>query len=421
MAQARFLKSRWFRSFAARGGRVVVAASLTVVIVGTITGCASLHRQHSSFSDMWDPGLEVRFPGAIPETGDETENGSEGGEATNRVVAAPDRPLPPIHRFVRDTAAVVLWTVDQLGLTVVPRRLKGVDDRGDTTYVVAPGTYAFGYDKPGFSAVYGEASVYPVLMPRARDFIRHGSIALTPGPMGRNSVLSEADLNRARNGDVVTKVIFMAHLPTIHDRLNDIDKGLRELDRVRTSLDEQLAYWNRKLTERRLNTRYSSDFGWGVDVPAIDLALLQAIVGPERYHWRRFSEAEDKVRTYEDKLADLVPAVTRLRKERDGLKQMLNSSDVIHRTTDVTVLSASMIRDYHDPVNEVYQWRGSWGKVHFPYWYSSLSMSRLWPGLRAVPAPSATFSGSVGEVLMVVQLGDRKPFELGGNSWVINR
>ena len=183
--------------------------------------------------------MEVRFPGPIAggEATSEGEGGGKGGEARNKVVAAPDRPAPLGHRLVRDTAAVMLSMVDHMGLTVVPRPLKGVVDRGDSKYVLAPGTYAFEYDKSGFSPVFGETSVYPIFLPRARDFIRHGSIALTPGPMGRESVLTEADLNRARNGDVVTKVVFMAYLPAIRDRLNDIDRGLRELEGVRTSLE----------------------------------------------------------------------------------------------------------------------------------------------------------------------------------------
>ena len=252
-------------------------------------------------------------------------------------------------------------------------------------------------------------------------------------------MLSEADLERARSGDVVTKVIFIADTAAVRERLEDIDKGLRELGRVRTSLEEQNMYWNRKLTDRRLNTRYSSDFGWGVDVPSADLALLQAIVGPERYHWHRFSEAEDKVRTYEEQLAQLDLPERRLREERDALEHMLRSVDIMHRSHDMLVLAPSMIRPYEDPVDEVHtlrgvevwadlyrgkllvdpnDWIGPLGKVHFPYLYSSLSMGLLPPSLRPVAAPSGALSKNVGEVMMVIQVGSRRPFELGGHSWV---
>jgi hypothetical protein len=227
----------------------------------------------------------------------------------------------------------------------------------------------------------------------------------------------------------------------VRDRLDDIEKGLRDIRRLRITLEEQELYWNRKLTDRRLNTRYSSDFGWGVDVPSADLALLQAILGPERYHWHRFSEAEDKVRTYEEKIAQLDLPERRLREERDALEHMLRSVEVMHRSHNMLILAPSMIRPYEDPVNEVHgfrgtqvwadhysgklmtdlnDWIGPFGKVHFPYLYSSLSMGLLLPSVRPIVAPSAAMTKPVGEVLMVIQVGSRRPPELeAGGSWLV--
>jgi|GEM_PF-2323595 len=407
-----------------------------VLVCGALTGCASIHREKTSFWDTWDPGVEVRFPGCEPTVFEAAEC-----DVSSRVVTAPDGLAPSIPQFGRTVASVTLSAVDSSGIAIVPRKLRGIPDYGDTKYTLIPGTYAFEYDKAGFHDVYGAVNLYPVCMNRARDYIKHTSIALTPGPTDARSVMTEADLDRARSGDVVTKVVFMAHLPAVNDRLNDVGEGLRELDRVRTSLNEQLDYWQRRLRDRRLNTQYSSDFGWGVDTPSWDLALLQTIVGPERYHWHRFSEAEDKVRTYEDKLAELDAPTRRLTQERDALKKILGSVDVLHRTTDMMILTDSMVRNYHDPVDEVHRlrgtdvwadayrgkimhdvddWVGPWGKVHFPYWYSSLSMAVLGPGLRPVVAPRPALTKNIGEVLMVVQAGARRPIELGGHSWVSN-
>jgi hypothetical protein len=418
-------------------GSMVLLAAVVLATLPTLTGCASLHRETSAFGDTWDPGVEVRFPAAAPmqEQAPQGDCGPDG----QRIVAAPDVPMPPVHRLIRSAAAVTLFAVDQLGLTIVPRKVKGVPDRGDTMYTLMPGSYAFEYCAPDMQSVFGEINLYPVLTPRARDFIRHTAISVTPSPAGGEAVLNEAELERARAGDVVTKVIFIADAAAIRERLEDIDEGLREFSRLRTSLEEQESYWQRKLIDRRLNTRYSSEFGWGVDVPSADLALLQTIMGPERYHWHRFSEAEDKVRTYEKKLAELDLPEGRLREERDALEHMLRSIDVVHRSHDMLVLAPSMIRPYEDPVDEVHSlrgfevwadsyrgklmtdlndWVGPFGKLHWPYLYSALSMGLLSPGLKPIAAPSGTASKNVGEVLMVIKVGARKPPELGGHRWL---
>ncbi len=414
----------------------ILLSALAIAALPFLSGCASIQRSMPGSLEAWDPGVEIRFPACQATGGSAPASGEDDSEV--RMVAAAEVPMPPLPRFARALAAVMVFTYDQV-LSVVPRPLMAVSDLDDVKFTLIPGAYAFEYDTTGLGPVYGEIKVYPVCSPRARDFIRHSSILVTPGPSGRHSVLSDADLARVRGGDVVTKVVFMAHLPAVNDRLNDIDRGLRELARVRTSLEEQRSYWERKLADRRLNTRYSSDFGWGVDVPAVDLALLQTIVGPERYHWHRFSQAEDKVRTYEEKLAQLETPERNLEEERDALKKLLHSVDVIHRTDNLMVLAPSMIRPYHDPVYEVgglrgldvwadnYRgklpfegddWIGPLGRIHFPYLYSSLSMGGLMPGLRPVVAPSAALSKNIGEVLMVITVGARRPHQLGGHSWV---
>ncbi|MCH8966356.1 MAG: hypothetical protein IID43_01640 [Planctomycetes bacterium] len=416
----------------------VLFAAVGLVGVALPAGCASVHREFTALGETWDHAVEVRFPASQASKGEGIKMRG-APEADVEVVGAPDIPMPPVHRVVRAAAAVAVFAVDRLGFSPCSRTLLGVPDRGDTKYTLIPGTYAFEYAAGRVEPVWGEIHLYPVSTPRARDFIRHSSINLTPSPSGRGSVLSQADLDRARNGDVVTKVVFMADLGAIRDRLDKIDRGLRELDRVRKSLEEQESYWARRLTDRRMNARYSVDFGWGVDVPSGDLALLQAIVGPERYHWHRFNQAEDQVRTYEDQLAQLELPQRRLKEEREALRHMLGAARVLHRSNDLMVLTDSMIRPYKDPVHEVNNlrglqvwgdlyrdkllvepndWIGPFGKVHFPYWYSSLPNALLPPAFRPVSAPSLALTKNVGQVLMVVQVGSRRPPELGGHSWV---
>ena len=440
MAIGRSFGSSCIRSVAARLGYRAVVASVALTTGFTWTGCASL----LTYFEAYDPGVEIRFPGATSSWRESSvENSTLNTPApVSRVVAAPDIPAPPVQRLLRGAGVVAVSLLDQSGATLVSRPLIGIADHGDTKYTLIPGRYAFEYDEPIATRVFGVVDLYPVLHPRAREFIRLGSIPMTPGGGGRPSVLSKSDLDRARNGDVVSKVVFMANLPAIRDRLDDIDRGLRELDRVRTSLEEQRQYWDYKLRDRRSNARHSSDYGWGVDVPAIDLEILQMLVGPERYHWHRVSEAEDQVRTYEEKVAQLDLPQRRLTEEEHALKQILNAPHVIHRSTDRMILVSSMIRPYHDPVDEVIiargidvwadeywdkrrneldDWIGPWGRVHFPYWYSSLSMAGMAPAIRPVAAPSMALTANIGEVLLVVRIGARRPIELGGHSWASTR
>ena len=233
MRERRSFTSPSFCRLATGRGGTLFPAVVVVWAVYACGGCATVHRETLAVFDTWDPGVEVRFPAAVacdvscdesdgPCSGPsdaESDRPCRGDRPAVHKRAAPDVPMPPVHRVVRGSAAVGVFLFDQLGLRVIPRPLKGIPDRGDTKYTLIPGTYAFQYDKSGFTRLYGDVHLYPVAAPRARDFIRHVSIALTPSPVGQRSVLTDAELNRARNGDVVTKVVFLADLRAIRDRL----------------------------------------------------------------------------------------------------------------------------------------------------------------------------------------------------------
>ena len=398
------------------------------------SGCAVHHRGRPAFLAAWNPGVEIRFPAcaatshqADPDMAEASMPDTGDGFRSDELSTAPHHVGVGLGDFnVSASAAVAVHKITLLG----SRPLASEGSSAEAAYTLTPGKYAFAFCSTGFRPVYGEISIAASLTgsPRIGDFLRHSSITLTPCPTGCKSVLSASDLDMARDGEVVTKVVFMADLAAVENRLDDIDRSLREIDRVRESRQEQLTYWTRRLSDRRLNTRYSSDFGWGIDVPSADLALLQALVGPERYHWHRFSQAEDQVRTHEEFLAQLDLPERRLRDEREALRQLSGSVDILHRSGQLIVLAPSMIRPYHDPVDEVRSVRGlnvwadryrgkhpfegnDWvlgGKRLFPYWYSSLAMRGLPPGLRSIVVPSAGTTKRIGEVLMVVTIGSRR-------------
>ena len=114
----------WVRHL--RGSALLVAG---MAMLGVAVGCASVHRALPSTLDAWDPGIEVRFPGATAFTSGD-DNG-ENGEPAIDVVAAADRPMPIVHRLVRDTAAFALFAADQRALTVIPRPFKGISASAD--------------------------------------------------------------------------------------------------------------------------------------------------------------------------------------------------------------------------------------------------------------------------------------------------
>jgi len=406
MRQASLLGSLGVGSMVARPVGVLLVGSLGLGMLSLPLGCsAAHHRNRSSHSAARKYGVELQFPRSVPDRRCEPPAAEPAGEEMAELRPAPQEPSSS-----EGLAKVALCDDDKM-LPWGSRAVEGTGGEDGTSYTIRPGEYTFQYDHPSFRPVYGALQLHSVDAPRAKDFIRHASIPLTPSPSGR-SVLSEADLDQARNGDVVTRVVFVADLQAVEDRLDNIDQGLREIASVRASLKEQEAYWQRKLTERRVNSRFS-DFGWGVDVPGSNLAMLQSIVGPERYHWHRFSEAEHQVRAYEEKIARLDIPERDLKEERDALRQMLQSAEVLHRSHDLLVLAPSMNRPYHDPAGEVYgkrgtdSWYGSSRKSHHPYWSSSRVQGGMSPGMESVSAPSWAHSDAVGEVLMIVQAGAR--------------
>ena len=398
------------------GNRRTVAALMAVLCAAPVlamsTGCVRSERNKSSFRAAWKPGVEVRFPMAGP--GPALMGSSY--EMRERVIEEPygQANVVPESTYITTTTTDTGFggptgvELHELGHDAT---LVGTLDCNDLLFTLKPDQYAFSYRDRDLCPVYGVIEVYPVRLPRAKDFIRHSIFTMTPDPTGAPSVFSASELSQARNGHVITKVVFMADLAAVRKRLDTIDHDLFEFDRLRITLTEQNEYWNRKLTQRRMNTRYSSEFGWGVDIPAWDLSLLQCLVGAERYHWHRFSQAEDQVRTYERQLANIDLPQRDLAEEREALRQLMGSSGVICRTGEMLVLGCNMVRPFHDPVFEVTSLRGNPrdAELHMPYLYSSLPNKMLPPALRPILTPGKSPSRPVGEVLMVVTIGPRGP------------
>ena len=53
--------------------------AVLVAVLGSLAGCASVERGKWSFGDVWDPGVEVRFPGSIPA---DDSSGLAGGDSS---------------------------------------------------------------------------------------------------------------------------------------------------------------------------------------------------------------------------------------------------------------------------------------------------------------------------------------------------
>lgn len=409
MRNARSLRSVRIEMPTAPYVRGLMLGWVALGAVSLQVGCASHYYGKSSHGAARKYGVELLFPRSVPDHSYEEEVIVTTGPNEMVEVRVPVRTAA-----YGDIATVAMFDDDDV-LPAHGHEIDGLDDGAN--YTIRPGDYTFKYDHPSFRPVFGSVMLRKAEGPRAKDFIRHTSIPVTPSPRGR-SVLSEADLDRARNGDVVTRVVFVAHLPAVRDRLDNIDSSLRDIVRLRSTLKEQLAYWQHKQTERRVNARYS-DFGWGVDIPGSDLAILQSLMGPERYHWHRFSQAEDQVKTYAERIAKLDIPERDLKTERDALLNMLQSVDVIYRSDSLLVVSPEITRPFHDPVDEVMSkrgkdsWYGTSHKKHYPYYYSGMANNRLEPAYRSVGGPSKLISDAVGEVLMIVQAGTRPvhPFD----------
>ena len=154
--------------------------------------------------------------------------------------------------------------------------------------------------------------------------------------------------------------------------------------------------------------------------------MYQLVMGPEAYHWRRYSEADDRLRTYQEKRTSLRLPIERLREERSALRAMLGSMKILHRSGDLVMATPDMTRRYHDAVDEVTESRrtlqGPGYGLDAPYWFSEVAQTVHWPhiGAPAVIYPRLietanrmeTDTKPIGELLLVMKIGCRQPYRL---------
>ena len=291
----------------------------------------------------------------------------------------------------------------------------GARDGDYTVFALPPGNYEFEYMLPGSDdLLYGEIDVHGSCNGTVREFIRRTFVTISTGAPGGDpgftSVLTEEDLDRVRHGDMVTKLVFVADLRAIDRRLDMIERELRRIRDLETRLTGQLDYWKVKLAERRRNAFYNSEYG--VDIPAGGLALLQSAVGAETYHWVRYTEAEDKVRSYEEEIAKLALPAERLREERAALRGMLASAKVVYRRKEMMLATFRMQRQFFDITEEVTSGRdtlhGPKNTLEDPYLLSSVTKSLGYPRLLPNKTRMPKKKQDVGEVVMVMRLGLRE-------------
>ncbi len=350
------------------------------------------------------PGLEVRFF-TPPAEGPQDYRPTGKIDSWTRVVVAPLPQTPP-------------------------QKTIGVRMGNYTVNTLFPGRYEFEYLVPHRQdkLLYGEMRVYGPNSFWAQDFLRHTFLLVNPGAgmseTGHPSILTEDDLQRVLAGDVVAKVVFIADLKAVDGRIAMIDRELRRLRDEEARLATQEEYWGVKVADRRRNALYFGSYG--EDIPGLHLALYQLAIGPEAYHWKRYSEAEDEMRTYQEEIATLRLPAQRLREERSALRALQGSITVLDRRGDLVLATPNMTRRYHDPVNEVTESRRTLQgpKMDFaaPYWFSELAHTLHWPQpfgvLGIYPRVIATKSRMgtrhepIGEVLMVMRVGAREPHSL---------
>jgi len=278
----------------------------------------------------------------------------------------------------------------------------------------------------------------------ARKFVRHSNLVVNPafplGETGHGSVLTDDDINRAAAGDVVEKVVFVANLRAIDQRLDMIEQELRHIRDLETRLAGQLEYWTTKQAARRRNNLYG-DAEYGVDTPSVDLMWLQLLIGPEKYHWLRYNEAEDRALLYEEGIARLALPVERLREERGALRAVLAAAKPIHRRSDMMLATMSMTRRYRDAWEEirevrdtlgdgpVYEWVYPWSYSARPF-FSWLKTRFNW----GLPQWEIPFSRplvrtkthipekrqTIGELVLVMRVGPRELYPLKTSSRVVH-
>jgi len=386
-----------------------VGVALGLALAAALGGCSA-----------WDPGIEVRWytPQANHAPGDETDLYADSGV---RKTTSNFTPVTALR--LAGAVAVSKWdhTHDR-----VLHGVSGVRDGAYTKYTLIPGEYEFEYRMPGRDEpLYGDMWVAGPGSRRAANFIHHTFLVVNPRGgtdglgSGMPSVLTEDDLQRAAAGDTVTKVVFIADLKAVDGRIAMIDQEIRRLQDEETRLASQEEYWRVKLADRRRNALYYGDYG--DDTPGLHLSLYQLAVGPETYHWKRYSEAEDRLRTYQEKMASLRLPVERLREERSALRALLGSVKVLHRQGDLLLATPSMIRRYHDAVDEITEIRRTLHGPHYgldaPYWFSEVAHTLHWPHIfswiniypRLIETKNRmeTHLEPIGEVLMVVRIGPR--------------
>ena len=396
------------------GARRVRRAAVMLATALTLGGCSA-----------WDPGVEVRWytPAAHHSPGGDVALDTEGS------VRKTTSNFTPVTAL-RVAGAVSLSKWDHTHDRVLAG-IGGVREGDFTKYTLIPGEYEFEFQAPGRGdPLYGEMYVAGPGSRLARDFIHRTFVVVNPHGgtdglgSGMRSILTEDDLRRAAAGDVVTKVLFVANLKAVQGRIEQIDRDIRRLQDEETRLAGQEEYWRVRLTDRRRNALYFGDYG--DDTPGLHLSLYQLAVGPEAYHWKRFSEAEDEVRTYQEKIASLRLPVEKLREERSALRALLGSVTVLARQGDLVLLAPNMVRRYHDPVAEVTEIRrtlhGPRYGLDAPYWFSELAHTLHWPHIaswvniypRLIETANRMDSRlePIGEVLMVVKIGPRPLFRL---------
>ncbi|HUU83709.1 MAG TPA: hypothetical protein VM243_09415, partial [Phycisphaerae bacterium] len=280
--------------------------------------------------------------------------------------------------------------------------------------------------------VYGELDIKAPTAPGwAADFTRHSFLMINPtmgmSETGHASILSEEDLRRAAAGDVVTKFVFVADLRAIEGRVDMIDEEVRRIRDLEERYASQEEYWNVKMTERRQNALYGGDYGQ--DIPGLQLAWWQLAVGPETYHWRRYTEADDRMRTYQERIASLRLPVQCLLEERSALRTILASAKVLHRRGDLVLATPNMTRRYWDPVGEdVPNVRRTWMRsdpdmeLVEPYldsqtaqaadWWHLFSFLGTYPRTVRTNTKIPVEWRPLGRVVAVLRVGPREPYRL---------
>ncbi|MCP4249745.1 MAG: hypothetical protein GY778_22105 [bacterium] len=375
-------------------------AGLGLALVA-LTGCSA-----------WDPGVEVRW---YTPPGHQTVH-----TGPSHVRKATSNFTPVSMAWLAASGAVSTWDHTH------DRTLHGIDEGSFTRFTLIPGEYEFAYQMDENEApIYGDIWIAGPRSRRARDFLHHTMLVINPrngkDGLGTNlpSVLSEDDLRRAAAGDVVSKVVFVADLKAVQGRVVMIDQEIRRLQDEETRLAAQEEYWAVKLADRRRNALYYGNYG--DDVPGLHLSLYQLAIGPEAYHWKRMSEADDELRTYQEKIASLRLPVERLREERAALRALLGSVKVLNRQGDLILATPSMTRRFNDPVADITELRrtlqGPRNGLEAPYWFTEIAHTLHWPHIGSPVAiyprlietnnRMDTYLEPIGEVLMVLHIGPR--------------